>query len=403
LDDKIEFVRDLLRASHRNALPDSATAPTAFLDATIAHAELTRIGLRLLREGKIAVLMVAGGISTRMGNNCLRGNLPIGPVTGRSIFRLQGEKIAAIKKRYASRMLWLVMTSAAVHGETVRSFQREGYYGVSPEDVWFFQHASLPVLDANLNPIHLADGTYLQSPAGHGGMLDALGKSGLLNRLRQRGVEYLFYFQYPNVLERVCDPVMLGYHHVGGFEVTTKAFRGYRPDEKVGRVVAVGGSLRVVEYHPIQNAEANSWWHTVPANSGTHVWSVSFLERCLKEGIQLPYYSVYHRLSGDTELPLRKVEQFVFDLLPHARTSGLVVVSRAEEYAPIKLTSGDDSVEFARLALLRLYRNWLDRAGAIPKGVDCRIEVSPFYALDADDVFTKLPRGFCYQDGLVLK
>jgi UDP-N-acetylglucosamine/UDP-N-acetylgalactosamine diphosphorylase len=109
------------------------------------------------------------------------------------------------------------------------------------------------------------------------------------------------------------------------------------------------------------------------------------------------------RAAHPSLLRLWKVEQFVFDLLPYARTTGLVVVSRAEEYAPVKQSSGPDSLESAREALLRLYRNWLERAGATPADPDCLVEISPLYALDADDVSRKLPQGFRYHDGLVLR
>lgn len=406
MDEKIEFVRNILRTSHVSSLSDNATEPSTFLDATVEHPELMETGIQLLRNGMVAVLMVAGGMSTRMSNTGLRGNLPIGPVTGRSIFRLQGEKVAAIKRRYSPQMPWLVMTSSAVHDETIQSFRKAGFFGVAQDDVWFFQQASLPVFDTNQNPVQLTNGTYLESPIGHGGMLDAINTSGLLHRLRKQGIEYLFYFQFPNVLERVCDPVMLGYHHMSGFDVTTKAISKYRPAEKMGSIVEVKGLLRIVEYHFLRDVPLDSWWHKVPANIGTHIWNVSLIEKCIKEGIQLPYHVVPHHGAINAPAPLQKVEQFIFDLLVHASATGLVIVARDEEYAPVKSMTGTDSLESGRKALSRLYCNWLDQAGAIllvPEERNCRVEISPLYALYADDLRKKLPLGFKYGDGLVLQ
>lgn len=406
MDPKVEFVRNIIRASRADTLPAGASTPEIFLDATVAQPRYTEIGLQLLRDSKVAVLMVAGGVSTRMGGEILRGNLPIGPVTSRSIFRLQGEKIAAIKKRFSPQMPWLVMTSVAIHDAIVLSFRQENFYGVLPEDVWFFQQDSLPVLDAHQNPIRLADGAYLESPAGHGGMLDALSVSGSLQRLRERGIEYLFYFQYPNVLERVCDPVMLGYHCLEGFEATTKVVGEYQPEEKIGRCISVNKTLRIVEYHHLKEAPLDDWWHTVPANIGTHIWSVSFIERCVKEGVQLPFHVAPHNIAIGAPKPLHKVEQFVFDLLDYAVTAGIITVARDEEYAPVKNSTGPGSLESGRKALSRLYRGWLSRAGAVSAVVeetDCLVEISPFYALNADDLRKKLPPGFRYTDGLVLQ
>jgi UDP-N-acetylglucosamine pyrophosphorylase len=404
MDTKVEFVRGILRAVQPETPPAGAIPPTHFLDARLAQPEYREAGLQLLRRGKVAVLMVAGGMSTRMGLSMLRGNLPIGPVTARTIFRLHGETIAALQRRFALRLPWLVMTSSAVHDATVSTFQKERFFGVTPEDVWFFLQAMLPVLDSRLDPVPVPDGAYLEGPIGHGGMLAALSASGMLHKLKEHGVEYLFHFQYPNVLERICDPVMLGYHQLGGYEATTKAVCEYRPSEKMGRCVVVGEALRVVEYYTLTGAPPDSWWHTVPASIGTHVWSLAFLERCLATGVQLPYHPVPHHGGGDASRPLWKVEQFVFDLFPYAAT-GLTITDRADEYASVKTMAGEDSLEAGRRSLARLYCKWLDQAGAQPEtmtAADCRVEISPHYALDAADLAGRLTCGFRYRDGLVL-
>lgn len=376
--------------------------PSQVLDATVSRPNFRTSGLQLLRDGRVAVLMVAGGLSTRLGSDRLRGDLPIGPVTDRTIFRLQGEKIAAIKQRYSPDMPWLVMTSDMVHRATLEVFEREGFFGVPSEDVWFFCQALLPVFDSNQQVIPLPEGGVLQCPTGHGGMLESLDLAGFLGRLRQRGIDYLFYFQYPNVLEKICDPVMLGYHHSQRLEITTKAINKYRPEEKMGRIAEVDGKPRVVEYHFLDRMSPNSPWHTLPASIATHVWSISFLERCLFEHYCLPYHIVPHHVSKHTDTPLYKLEQFVFDLMALSKTSGIVIVERDDEYAPVKTLRGADSLDAAQRALSHLYQRWLMLAGAKSQGKVHKVEISPLWALFADDVKDRLPHGFEYDEGLVL-
>ena len=84
-------------------------------------------------------------------------------------------------------------------------------------------------------------------------MLDALVAAGLLDRLSGLGIRYLFAFQYPNVLECVGDPAMLGWHDVYGHEATAKGVGGTRADEPAGRLVGADGQVRVVEYHYLTN------------------------------------------------------------------------------------------------------------------------------------------------------
>ena len=406
MKDKLDFVRQVLGGQEKREDLTLLKPPSTYFDNRKGvDADLARVGRGLLKEGKVAALMVAGGLSSRMKTKVLRGNLPIGPVTERSIFRLQAEKIAAIQKRSAPGMQWFVLTSPEVHSTTVYTFESNGFFGVPREDLRFFQQATLPVLDMRGRPVDLGDGIYLENPTGHGGVLDALKETSLLQDLVLRGIDYLFYFQYPNVLEQICDPVMLGYHHENGFDVTTKAIMEYDPEEKMGRCTEKNGLLHIIEYHFLKDLSSDSWFHTVPASIGTHVWSISFVERCIKDGIQLPYHKVvYHDASVDLG-PLQKVEQFVFDLLAYTRKCGLLVVDRNREYAPVKTPKGLDSLESARKTLSELYISWLEEAGATradSENVSCRIEISPLFAIGPDELKRKLSPGFTFGDGLVL-
>lgn len=404
MEDKVEFVREMVQMESTFALPTNPSMPTESLDGTMPNPELEEKGLQLLRENKVAVLMVAGGTSTRMGITELKGNIPIGPVTQRSIFRLQGEKIAAIRQRYAPGLPWLVMTSREVHNATVASFVNEGYFGVPPDKIWFFQQTSFPVLDAEENPIMLPRGEYLESPCGHGGMLEALQTSGILSRLHNEGIEYLFYFQYPNVLENICDPVMLGYHHAGQSDVTTKAITDYLPEEELGKCVEVDGNLQIIEYHFLKDKLSDSWWNTVPANVGTHVWSISFLVRCLKNNVTLPFHVVSHSIPSEAPKPLKKIERFIFDLLPYSSKKGLMIVAGEEECALIRTKQGIHSIDSGRSALIRLYYNWLIKAGAIPAESDKEwvVEISPKFALNYEELKSKIYPGFPIYHNMVL-
>jgi hypothetical protein len=186
---------------------------------------------------------------------------------------------------------------------------------------------------------------------------------------------------------------------LGEYEVTTKGFYGSNPEELLGRMVSDGKSVRVVEYFAVAQGPRPSWWNEAPASMATYVWNVAFLARCVKEKVELPYYRLPYRGRGSGGKPLYKLERFAFDLLPHARSTGLVIVDRSEEYAAVKEPS---SLQTARTALCGLYQRWLERSGARPKRPDCRVEISPLFALDENELKQKLPPHFTYDDGLVL-
>lgn len=406
MNKKIDFVRHTIKKEVKFAIPEQPAYPLFILDVTMQQSKYEQEGIRLLNDNKVAVLMAAGGLSTRMGNSSdkLRGDLPIGPVTNRSIFRLQGEKIAALIKRYSNKLQWLIMTSSSVHQQTIESFRKENYYGIDPEHIFFFQQPSFPVLDETLNPIQLSDGTYLESPSGHGGMLQALKSNEILNTLRINGFEYLFFFQYPNILENVCDPVMLGYHHIEGCDITTKAILEYHPSEKVGRCFEVSGKLQIAEYSLLNNNFSDNAWNKLPANTGTYVWNISFLMEHINKDTQLPFHILNHTLSEADGLALKKIEQFVFDLFPFAQKNGLMVVSRNDEFSPVKHKSGTYSLDSSKMALAKLYYKWLVNAGANPLNNhnDCVVEISPDFALNFHELKQKINPGYKIHNKLVL-
>jgi UDP-N-acetylglucosamine/UDP-N-acetylgalactosamine diphosphorylase len=239
----------------------------------------------------------------------------------------------------------------------------------------------------------------LRCPGGNGGLLAALADAGILSTLDTWGIRDLFAFQYPNALEQVCDPVLLGYHRRGGHDVTLKVADGARPGEQVGRMACWDGRPVVVEYHFLPPGAAGDG---LPFYIGTGVWSVEFPRRCWERDEQPPYRVVAHAEPGFA-VPLRKVEQLLHDLLRYADSVGVALGDREVEYATVKRPSGPDSVVAAQAALTRRYRAWLDHVGACPEGPITRLEIDPEFALCAEDLATALPEGFCYSDGLVLE
>ena len=79
------------------------------------HREAAHVGVELLRQGKVAVLVVAGGLGTRLGSDEPKGTLAIGPVSGRSLFQFHSEKVVRLGSRYGRPLHFLLMTSESNH------------------------------------------------------------------------------------------------------------------------------------------------------------------------------------------------------------------------------------------------------------------------------------------------
>jgi len=388
------------------------------------HAERRRAAARgeaAIRAGQAAALVVAGGQGTRLGYDAPKGVYPAGPISGKSLFRLHAEKILAASRRYGVAIPWYVMTSEATDAPTRAYFAEHDYLGLPPDDVLFFRQGSLPAAGLDGRVLLAAKGRVATSPNGHGGTLDALRDTGMLADLRRRGIRVLSYFQVDNPLIRIIDPVFLGYHVERGSDFSSKALPKRDAEEGLGVFCLAGDRVHVVEYSdlPAEHKYARRPDGELRFSAGSiaiHALSVDFIERLGAEGIALPYHRALKKVPCIDDAGRRvepgepngvKFERFIFDALPHANHPVVMMVARAEEFAPIKRAEGEDSPATARQAQVNLFGEWLERAGvAVARDAEGHvvgsIEISPLYALDADELRSRLPRGAAFDGELHL-
>lgn len=370
--------------------------------------EAVTVGETALRRGELAVLVVAGGQGTRLGFDQPKGMFPVGPVSGATLFRIHAEKVLALSRRYGQPVPFLVMTSPATHADTLTAFESDRYYGLPAEQVHFFQQGTMPALDLSTGKLLLeAPGKLFLSPNGHGGTLTALTDSGLLATLKAAGIKHVFYFQVDNPLVNVCDPAFAGRHIQADAEVSSKVVFKERPEEKVGILAQVNGKCGIIEYSdmPKAMAEERAADGTLAFRAGNpaiHLFSVTFLERVTSGRQRLafhlarkkvPHFDPANRASvtPDKENAL-KFELFVFDALPMAERWLAVKAKREDEFAPLKNAQGPDSLETVQAAITGQARQWLRAAGAMVAD-DAVVEISPLFALDADEMKAKVKPG----------
>jgi UDP-N-acetylglucosamine/UDP-N-acetylgalactosamine diphosphorylase len=344
-------------------------------------------------------MLVAGGQGTRLGFPHPKGMFPIGPITKHSLFRIHIEKIRALKARYGKPVPLYLMTSPATHDETIDFLESHCRFGLAAEELHVFCQGTMPAVDAATGKVLLeAPDRIAASPNGHGGMLAAFVESGALSQAKQSGIRQLFYFQVDNPLVEICGPLYLGYHLLSQAEMTTQVIAKRDPLEKVGNVVEVDGRLIVIEYSDLPEDVARrshsdgslSIW---AGSIAVHVFDLAFLERAASQADSLPFHYArkkvpYVAADGSRVEPAEvnaiKFERFIFDLMPLAKNAIVVEVDARTDFAPLKNASG--------AAATALHRSWLRRAGAIVNE-DIAVEISPLFALDAEDVAAKVPPG----------
>jgi UDP-N-acetylglucosamine/UDP-N-acetylgalactosamine diphosphorylase len=369
--------------------------------------EKRKMGESALRRGEVAVLLVAGGQGSRLGFDHAKGMYPVGPVSRKSLFQVHAEKVQAAGRRYGKPLPFLVMTSTATHEETVAFFREQRFFGLGEGGVHFFQQGTMPALDLATGRLLLeAPGRLFLGPDGHGGTLTALAASGLLERMKMQGIRHVFYFQVDNPLVKVADPVFLGHHAAARAEVSSKVVAKRGPKEKVGVFARVDGRCSMIEYHELPDelahaTDENGRLVIWAGNPAIHLFDVGFLERMTRDPERLPFHLARKKVPHIDEAgrPVEpaaenglKFERFIFDVLPAAERWAVVETTRAEEFAPLKNAEGEDSPATVEQALLAQAADWVTRAGGVV-APGARVEVSPLYALDADELARKLPAG----------
>lgn len=362
-------------------------------------------GEELLRAGRVAAFVVAGGQGSRLGLDGPKGAFVIGPVTDRTLFQIHAEKIRALSRRHGRRIPWLVMTSEANHEDTREEFRRRAHFGLDEEDCILFQQGMLPAVDREGRFLLESRSRVFTAPNGHGGSIQAIHDSGALEALRSRGIDTIFYFQVDNPLVSICDPVFLGHHDLAAAEMSSKVVRKRDWREKVGVIGRRDGRLTVLEYSDLPEDDARA---TLPDGSlkywagsvAIHVLSVDFIAKLNRGGFQLPFHraekSVPHvDTSGEPRQPEGKngvkFETFVFDALEAASRSVTVEARREEEFSPVKNAEGEDSPGTARRDLTEQALRWLEACGAeIEREADGsfrgHVEISPLTALDREEL-----------------
>ena len=399
-----------LIAGGGNAKTDlSKLAPAPYVALGSPTADARAHGEALLRGGKVAAFTVAGGQGTRLGWRGPKGTYPATCVTGKPLFRVFAEQIAAAEKRFGCAVPWYIMTSPLNDGDTRAFFRDNNWFGRNPADTFLFPQGTMPSITFDGKLMLETRGSLAVNPDGHGGALRALHHSGALEDMKGRGIEQLSYFQVDNPLVRIVDPVFLGLHarsSGSSGEMSSKMVAKRDAAEKVGVFCDIGGKTGVVEYSdmPAELTSSTDASGKLRFNAGSiaiHLLSVAFLDRLTGGDFALPFHRAKKKVpywcdtQAKTVEPAEpnaiKFEAFVFDALALAAKSLVMETARVEEFAPIKNASGDDSPASSHQIQSNRNGAWLEKFGVrVPRrangDVDARIEILAETALEADDL-----------------
>ena len=322
--------------------------------------EFVEEGLKAIREGKVGAILLAGGMGTRLGFDQPKGTFDIGKTRHLYIFECLINNLLEVCDMAGCFVPLYIMTSEKNHEATYEFFEEHNYFGYPAEDVHFFMQDMAPAVDYNGKLLLEEKGRLATSPNGNGGWFSSLHKSGLLDDIHARGVEWLNIFAVDNVLQKIADPAFIGATLLSGKESGSKVVRKAAPEERVGVMCQEDGKPSIVEYYEMteemvtQRDEQGELLYRFGVILN-YLFRVDLLEEIMLNRMnvhvvekKIPYIDEKGNFVKPEKPNGYKFETLILDMI-HMLDSNLVYeVVREKEFAPIKNLHGTDSVDSAR-------------------------------------------------------
>lgn len=324
-----------------------------------------KVGINALKEGKVAMVSLAGGMGTRLGSNSPKGTYNVGITRDLYIFECQIKELLKIVKECGNWIYLFIMTSEKNHDETVSFLKNKNYFGYNEKYIVFFNQEMSPTTDFEGNILMENNYTISTSPNGNGGWYSSMIKEGLMNILEQNNIEYLNVYSIDNVLQKMADPYFIGATILSNVDCGAKVIKKAYPDEKLGVICLENNHPSITEYYELTDELRNSkdeegnykYDYGVILN---YLFKKSSLDKIATVGFpvhkvakKIPYINDNGNLIEPSEPNGYKYETLILDMIKLLDSCLPYEVIREKEFAPIKNLHGVDSVDTARELLIK--------------------------------------------------
>ncbi len=322
--------------------------------------ELEQIGREIICSGKYAVITMAGGQGSRLGHQGPKGTYELNTKNGKKyIFEIIIDTLKKAQKEYNITIPWYVMTSNENHEDTIKFLEEHNYFEYDKSEIKFFKQGELPLLNTEGKVIIDKDKKIKEAADGNGGIYEAIARSGVLEDLKSKDIEWIFISNVDNILSNFVDPLLVGLTIEQNQKIAGKSVAKTNPKEKVGVFCKMNGSPKIIEYIDLpekmaEQRDENGELLYGEVNIANYLFHRSVFENLAD--IKLPYHAAFKKsayLNEDgkyiepEEPNVYKFETFIFDAFTRYDNMTILRVKREDEFAPVKNKEGNDSPETA--------------------------------------------------------
>ena len=310
--------------------------------------QLTSIGVKAIKSGKVGVITLAGGQGSRLGFSGPKGTFSLDTTPRKSLFEILCDYLKKYAARYNVNIPWYIMTSTNNYFDTISFFEQNNFFEYGRNNIIFFVQDNMPIVDINgklvLSEIYKVN----LASNGNGNLFSALRKANLIKDMEQKKLQWLFVGGIDNVLLDPLDPIFIGHTINSKFEIGSKTLFKENPSDiswvfarKNNRPAIADCENFTEEISKL--TDDNGKYLYREKNMLAHIFSLKAITKMAN--IKFPYHRAFRKnafvnFEGMKEVPekpnIYKFEQFVFDAFSYFDNIALLRVNADEEFAPIK-------------------------------------------------------------------
>jgi UDP-N-acetylglucosamine/UDP-N-acetylgalactosamine diphosphorylase len=351
------------------------------------YEDLFNSGLEKIAEGKVALLILAGGQGSRLGLNKAKGMYNIQMPSNSSLFEYLCQRFNKVQTliKGKKKCLLLIMTSNENHNETVEYFKEHNYFEVDRDNIIFFPQDTIPALTLEGKVILKSKDEVFEAPNGNGGCFIAMKKHGVIEKCLSNGIEYIHVISIDNPLTKPLDPFFIGLTYWQNYSMAAKFVAKRDPSEPVGLFLNLNGKPIMMDYVDTpkhlceQKNEQTGELVYKASNILNYLISVKLLNKILLD--EEKYNQLINEFhiskkkiicydsakNEETTLTGLKFELFFNSIFQFADDKGLLLleVNRNEEFAPVKNSDDapNDNPRITRKMMSDLFKKWFINSG----------------------------------------
>ena len=271
--------------------------------------KLSQIGIEYIAKGKVATLILSGGLGTRLGFNHPKGEYNIKLPSNKSLFnyfanRFLGCQLMCRQKLKDKKIEFkdcplFIMTSTQNDADVREFFKKNKNFGIKDENIFFFPQGEICALDDEGKILLETPSKIFKAPDGN------VKKHGIIDECLKRGVEFINVTAIDNPLYKLMDPLFIGITvskgKNGKDQMGAKYIKKTDPEQKVGYFLIYKGKPMMLDYmefpEKLKYAKLDNGDLVYnAANILDYLISVNFLKKalCEEENIKKLLNSFHH-------------------------------------------------------------------------------------------------------------